>query len=196
MRVLIAFIIVILAATAAFAHGLNDYEVGEKRQFLWEKNAMETACERVSRKVQGRLHRQAFGWDEEREQFYILDASVANPEEGWTLERYYFGTHPLRKVAVTIHEPDDAAQEQGLKSWAEVYFEFVRKAVEKQTLPIEAGQREDRTTEPEAVEMVEHIRLDVCSVEAARHLAAAFEALCWWTKFSEQVKAFGPEESN
>lgn len=193
MRVLIACIITILSASACLAHGLNDYEVGEKRQFLWETGAFENDCEREARLVQGKLHRQNIGWDDEKGLFYILDASTESGQDGWTLERYYFGTHPLRKVVVTIHEPDDAAREQGHKQWAQVYMEFTRAVVEKQTLSIKADDREDRTLKPEKREHVDHILLDACSVSAARHLAAAFEALCWWTRFSETAKPYGVE---
>lgn len=190
--ILLAWMFIAVTAAAISAQGLDACEIGDKRQFMWETQALENACNRDARVVNGRLHRQTAGWDQQRDAYFILDASTDSDDEHWTLVRYFFDVATLRRVVVTIHEPALKLREQGKWPWADVMFEFSRSTVDRESLPIKSSQREDRVSPPELTAKTNVIRLDMCSVEGARNLSSAFEALCPNATFQEVTEVVAP----
>lgn len=189
----IALALILTSAAGVCAHGLEEFGVEAKRQFLWEQKAMETSCSRDSRLVNGKLHRQMFGWDAERDEYYILDAFARPGDENWTLRRYYFDGHALRRMKLVRYLPSRMAKEAGQRKWSGLIMNFEDKAVRVEELSIRAEGREDRTTPAETTRRTSLVRLDTCSPEAGEHLLRAFKAVSDWTEFEDMAVTFKAE---
>lgn len=197
MRVLgMAMALILISAAGVCAHGLEEFGVEAKRQFLWEQKAMETSCSRDARMVNGKLHRQMFGWDNERNEYFILDAFARPGDDKWTLRRYYFNAHALKRMKLVRYMPSRMAREAGLKPWSGLIMNFRDKAVRVEELSIRAEGREDRTTPAESFSRTGLVRMDMCSPEAGEHLLRAFKAVSDWTEFEDMAVTFKAEGEN